>query len=63
MSSTTTRLPKQMPRTFSALSVILPLRPIHDAIDLENAFEVMDRLAVNEKPTKDQSDYLDSLSF
>jgi antitoxin component HigA of HigAB toxin-antitoxin module len=50
-----------MPRTFSDLNAIFPLRPIRDKIDLENAYEVMDRLAVINKPTKDQTDYLDTL--
>jgi len=40
---------------------MLPLRPIRDEIDLENAYELMDRLAVLSKPSKDQQDYLDTL--
>ena len=51
----------QMPKTFNELNALLPLRPIGDRIDLENAYEVMDRLAVIEKPTRDQRDYLDTL--
>ncbi len=50
-----------MPKTFNELNALLPLRPINDRIDLENAYEVMDRLAVIEKPTKDQRDFLDTL--
>jgi HTH-type transcriptional regulator / antitoxin HigA len=54
-------LPKQLPRTFSELNAMLPLRPIRDDVDLENAYEVMDRLAVLSRPAKDQRDYLDTL--
>jgi antitoxin component HigA of HigAB toxin-antitoxin module len=52
---------KQLPRTFNDLNAMYPLRPIRDKIDLENAYEVVDRLAVINKPTKDQTDYLNSL--
>jgi antitoxin component HigA of HigAB toxin-antitoxin module len=58
---TRTPLPGQIPRTFEALNAMHPLRPINDKIDLENAYEVVDRLAVINRPTKDQRDYLDSL--
>jgi antitoxin component HigA of HigAB toxin-antitoxin module len=61
MSKSTTHLHRQMPKTFNELNALLPLRPINDRIDLENAYEVMDRLAVIEKPTKDQRDFLDTL--
>ncbi|HEX4124548.1 MAG TPA: helix-turn-helix domain-containing protein [Tepidisphaeraceae bacterium] len=61
MSKTASHLPKQMPRTFDELNGIFPLRPMHDQVDLENAHEVMDRLAVINKPTRDQADYLDTL--
>ena len=61
MSRSKYYLPRRMPRIFSELNAMLPLRPIHDKIDLENAYEVMDRLAVINKPTKDQQDYLDTL--
>jgi antitoxin component HigA of HigAB toxin-antitoxin module len=47
---------KQLPRTFNDLNAMYPLRPIR-----ENAYEVVDRLAVINKPTKDQTDYLNSL--
>lgn len=46
---------------FNELNAMFPLRPIRDAVDLENAHEVMDRLAVINKPTRDQADYLDTL--
>jgi antitoxin component HigA of HigAB toxin-antitoxin module len=61
MSKSATHLHGRMPKTFNELNALLPLRPINDRIDLENAYEVMDRLAVIEKPTKDQRDFLDTL--
>jgi antitoxin component HigA of HigAB toxin-antitoxin module len=61
MKSTTSHLPASMPRTFDGLNALHPLRPIKDHIDLENAEEVMDRLAVLNKRTKDQNDYLETL--
>lgn len=61
MTKTSTHLPKRLPRTFRELNAMLPLRPIRDEIDLENAYELMDRLAVLSKPSKDQQDYLDTL--
>jgi antitoxin component HigA of HigAB toxin-antitoxin module len=61
MKRSNTRLPARMPGTFEQLNALLPLRPINDSIDLRNAEEVMDRLAVLEKRTKDQNDYLQTL--
>jgi antitoxin component HigA of HigAB toxin-antitoxin module len=61
MSHTATHLPESMPETFAELNAVLALRPINDKIDLENAYEVMDRLAVINNPTQDQRDYLDTL--
>jgi antitoxin component HigA of HigAB toxin-antitoxin module len=61
MNKTATHLPKQLPRTFNDLNTLFPLRPIRDAIDLDNAYEILDRLAVINTPTKDQQDYLDTL--
>jgi HTH-type transcriptional regulator/antitoxin HigA len=40
-----------------------PLRPIQDGVDLDNAMEIVDALAVLRKRTKDQEDYLESLSI
>src|SRR3954451_8004217 len=61
MSKTAGHLPREMPKTFQELNAMHPLRPVNDKIDLQNAYEVVDRLAVINKPTKDQRDYLDSL--
>jgi antitoxin component HigA of HigAB toxin-antitoxin module len=54
---------RALPRTFNDLNAIYPLRPIRDAVDLENAQEVMDRLAVLDRRTHDQNDYLHTLAL
>ncbi|HZK81837.1 MAG TPA: helix-turn-helix domain-containing protein [Humisphaera sp.] len=61
MKSSISRLPTRMPATFGELNALHPLRPINDDIDLRNAGEVMDRLAVLNKRTRDQNDYLETL--
>ena len=53
--------PSKLPMTFTELNAIHPLRPIDDDIDLANAEEMIDRLAVLGKRTKDQNDYLETL--
>jgi len=50
-----------MPKSFGELNALHPLRPISDDVDLANAEEVIDRLAVLNKRTKDQNDYLETL--
>ena len=52
----------RLPETFDDLNALRPLRPINDAVDFENAQEVADRLAVLAKRTRDQDDYLETLS-
>jgi HTH-type transcriptional regulator / antitoxin HigA len=54
--------PKQMPRTYQELVKLHPPRTIHDDVDLENVVEIVDRLAVLDHATKDQADYLETLS-
>jgi antitoxin component HigA of HigAB toxin-antitoxin module len=61
MKSTSTYLPAKMPIGFNELNALFPLRPIADRVDLANAEEVIDRLAVLNKRTKDQNDYLETL--
>lgn len=61
MKSFTGRLPARMPTAFDELNALHPLRPINDRIDLKNAEKVMDRLAVLNKRTRDQNDYLETL--
>lgn len=61
MMPSISHLPAVMPKTFSELNALHPLRPINDKIDLKNAEEMMDRLAVLNKRTKDQNDYLQTL--
>jgi HTH-type transcriptional regulator/antitoxin HigA len=50
------------PEDFNALNAQLPLRPINDRVDLDNAMEMVDRLALLKRRTKDQEDYLETLS-
>ncbi len=58
----TTTLPSLMPKKYSELVKLMPPRTIHDDVDLENVTEIIDRLAVLDHPTKDQADYLETLS-
>jgi HTH-type transcriptional regulator / antitoxin HigA len=58
----TATLPKQMPKRYLELVKLMPPRTIHDDVDLENVTEIIDRLAVLDHPTKDQTDYLETLS-
>lgn len=61
MKPSTSHLPSVMPKSFDRLNALHPLRPINDEIDLRNAEEVMDRLAVLDKRSRDQNDYLETL--
>lgn len=61
MSITTTQ-PTPLPDTFAGLNAAHQLRPIKDAIDYDNAVELIDRLAVRSDLNEDQSDYLITLS-
>jgi len=61
MKKNTSSLLSELPQDFAELNAIHPLRPIADKIDLDNAYEVLNRLAVISKPTKDQRDYLETL--
>jgi HTH-type transcriptional regulator/antitoxin HigA len=53
----------KLPETFEGLNALHPLRPINDRVDFENAQEVSDRLAVLDRRTEDQNDYLETLSM
>ncbi len=48
--------------SFNELNAQLPLRPISDRVDLDNAMEMIDRLALLKRRTRDQEDYLETLS-
>jgi HTH-type transcriptional regulator/antitoxin HigA len=60
--STTTPRRAEMPKTYAELVRLLPPRTIHDDVDLENVTEIIDRLAVLSRPSKDQADYLETLT-
>jgi antitoxin component HigA of HigAB toxin-antitoxin module len=61
MKTMHSHLPDRMPTRFKDLNGLHRLRPINDKIDLTNAFEVIDRLAILNRRTKDQNDYLETL--
>lgn len=60
--TTSTRHNRPLPSTYDELIRRFPLRPVQDDVDLENAREMMDGLAVLDEPTHDQSDYLHVLA-
>ncbi len=51
-----------VPRTFEELNAELPLRPVRDGVDYDNAIGMADRLAVLVRRTRDQEDYLETLT-
>jgi HTH-type transcriptional regulator/antitoxin HigA len=50
------------PKTFAELVAVHAPRPINDDVDLRNTEEIVERLAVLPRRTKDQEDYLEVLS-
>ena len=63
MKSGTTIDRGKLPKTFRGLSDLHLLRPITDKVGFENAQELADALAVLDRRTRDQDDYLESLSL
>jgi HTH-type transcriptional regulator / antitoxin HigA len=58
-----TRLPGRLPGIFEALNGLRPLWPILDEADYDNANEIAGRLAVLERRTRGQDQYLETLSL
>jgi HTH-type transcriptional regulator/antitoxin HigA len=54
---------RDLPETFEGLSGVLALRPITDVAGFEAAQEVADALAVLDRRTRDQEEYLETLSI
>ena len=54
--------PDPLPATFEGLCTLHQLRPIRDEIDYDNAVSLVDRLAVLDTRTRDQDDYLGTLT-
>jgi HTH-type transcriptional regulator/antitoxin HigA len=52
-----------MPRSFAALHELRELRPIKDVLDFRSAQSIADALAVLDHRTRDQDEYLESLSL
>ncbi|MCX7045563.1 MAG: transcriptional regulator [Candidatus Sumerlaeota bacterium] len=55
-------LPRKMPVTYDGLIRLWPLRPIRKQQDYDKAKQVIDALAVMDRRTEDQDDYLDVLA-
>jgi antitoxin component HigA of HigAB toxin-antitoxin module len=53
----------RLPTKFAKLNAAHPLRPIADEVDFRNAQEIADRLAVLDRRTRDQDDYLETLTL
>src|SRR5437016_4660545 len=51
------------PRSFTALEEMFPLRPIGSESELDRAAKIVDRLAILDRRTTDQEDYLETLSL
>jgi HTH-type transcriptional regulator/antitoxin HigA len=52
-----------LPRNYHALTANFPLRPLHDSVDLHNATEILDAMAMHhERFSRDQADYFDVLA-
>lgn len=62
MRHTTHTNANALPKVLTELYAEYPIRPIHDEVDLDNAMEIADRLAVLSRRTDDQNDYLELLS-
>ncbi len=54
---------KNIPTNYSELVALFPLRPIHDSVDLDNATEILDAMALHHDHfSADQADYFDVLA-
>src|SRR5271170_7224369 len=53
---------KLTPATYAELIAVLPLRPLHDEVDHDNALEVAEALVGSVSLSEDQADYLDVLT-
>lgn len=56
-------VPAPLPRRFAELCALHPPRPIKDQVDLDGAVELVDRLTALPRPTRDQEDYLETLTL
>ena len=63
MTVVTNARPSALPTSFAPLCALHPPRPIRDAVDYANAVEIVDRLAVLDRRTADQDDYLETLTI
>jgi HTH-type transcriptional regulator/antitoxin HigA len=63
VANKTTDLPEIIPTRFVELCLMHLPRPIDDAVDYENTVEVVDHLATLGKRTRDQEEYLETLTI
>src|SRR5271170_2486351 len=62
MIRTIKRRSKPMPASYAELVAQLPLRPLHDEVDYDNAMEIAEALVGSVDLSEDQADYLDVLT-
>jgi HTH-type transcriptional regulator/antitoxin HigA len=58
-----TTLPQTLPRSFQELCSLCWPRPIHDNVDYDNVTEMLDRLVLQKRRSKDQDEYLEILTL
>ena len=63
MANKTTQLPVVIPTRFAELCLMHLPRPINDSVEYDNTAEVVDRLATLAKRTRDQEEYLETLTI
>lgn len=63
MAGKTTLLPEAIPTRFADLCLMHLPRPINDSVEYDNTTEVVDRLATLAKRSRDQEEYLETLSI
>jgi HTH-type transcriptional regulator / antitoxin HigA len=62
MSHTVIHKSNRIPKSYTALIALFPLRPLHDEVDYDNALEIAEALVGRTDLTADQADYLDVLA-
>jgi antitoxin component HigA of HigAB toxin-antitoxin module len=59
----TSKLPTVLPAGFAELCTLHWPRPIRDNVDYRNAREIVERLSLQKRRTRDQEDYLEAISL
>jgi HTH-type transcriptional regulator/antitoxin HigA len=63
VTNKTTALPETIPTRFGDLCLMHLPRPINDSVEYENTVEVVDRLATLGRRSRDQEQYLETLTI